>query len=154
MTSQEKAYRWRRAFYSYMNKQTAYYEYLNAHAQTKTHKATPEETAYYMDLVNPKSDVHKLIYKREIDTMSKTAKILLTTIKDVQNFSECCSALPKNVSVTALHGKYIVDGKSMLGIMSLNLSDPIDLVIKDDNSGNYDEKIAEFFRKIKRWETE
>lgn len=56
---------WKRHYADYVKKQTLYYEHLNSIAETVTHKATPEETEYYMGLLKPKTSVHKLKLVKE-----------------------------------------------------------------------------------------
>lgn len=67
--------------------------------------------------------------------MKTVAKIKLTTISDVQQFNEACRKLPCNISL--ISGRYIVDAKSIMGIYSLNLSNPIELEI-DGTEEDYD----------------
>ncbi|MCM1315870.1 MAG: HPr family phosphocarrier protein [Muribaculaceae bacterium] len=50
-------------------------------------------------------------------------KIFLKTSKDVKNFCFETAALPRIISVKVSHGDYVVDGKSILGVFSLNLSE-------------------------------
>ena len=49
----------------------------------------------------------------------------------------------------AVRGRYVIDGKSLLGMFSLNLSKPIDIVIhpKEDNVEEI-EKILEVMKKF------
>ena len=57
--------------------------------------------------------------------------ISLSQISDVKNFiavSQDCVA-----EVLLSSGKYIVDGKSILGIFSLDLSNPISVLCSDEN---------------------
>lgn len=50
-------------------------------------------------------------------------KIKLNTTKDVANFVTLCSNCVDDVLVYS--GKYIVSGKSLMGLYSLNLSDTL-----------------------------
>lgn len=52
-----------RHFSEFIKRQTAYYEYINRHSGTIIHKATPEETKYYMSLLEPKPSAHRLKLK-------------------------------------------------------------------------------------------
>lgn len=67
--------------------------------------------------------------------MKTVVKIKLTTISDVQKFNEACHKLPCDISL--ISGRYIVDAKSIMGIYSLNLSNPIELEI-DGTEEEYD----------------
>ena len=71
--------------------------------------------------------------------------VLLTTPKDVFDFAYTASQIPHNVSVDAIHGSYTVEARSVMGILSLNLSEPITIkIIGSDASA---EKYAEYFSK-------
>ena len=55
-------------------------------------------------------------------------RIMLQTPQDVKNFCYSVSSLPRNVSVKVKHDTYVVDGKSILGMFSLDLSQPVDII--------------------------
>ena len=60
------------------------------------------------------------------------AKILLTTVSDVSNFVRSmtgCKAKAKLIS-----GRNVVDASSLMGIFSLNLSNPITFKVSEDVS--------------------
>ena len=72
-------------------------------------------------------------------------KIKLVTIADVQNF--VAANIRSNVDITLRSGKYVVDGKSILGIFSLDLMQPIDIDVvaaNDDDVNKYFETITSF----------
>ncbi len=71
--------------------------------------------------------------------------IKLNTINDVKDFVEICNKF--NCEVDIKQGRHIVDGKSILGIFSLNLLEPVKVVI-DSDYGN--DKIA-FYNDIEKW---
>lgn len=73
-------------------------------------------------------------------------KIKLNTISDVNNFSKVCSEYYEG-NIDVKQGRQIVDGKSILGIFSLNLMEPVNVDI------NTDEKDTEhdFYNLIKKW---
>ena len=58
--------------------------------------------------------------------------VQLTTIPDVQDFVNIASTSIYDVTVS--HGRYIVDGKSLMGIFSLNLSNPIKVTVEADGA--------------------
>lgn len=58
----------------------------------------------------------------------------LSNYKCAKDF--CAVAANKSGYVTLKSGRYIVDGKSILGIFSLDLSFPIELEVED---GNYED---------------
>lgn len=58
-------------------------------------------------------------------------KIKFNEMKDVQRFVSKCSMFEDDIVL--LSGRYVVDGKSLLGILSLDLSKPVDLKIDTDD---------------------
>lgn len=71
--------------------------------------------------------------------------IKLKTIDDVKEFVNICSKYDMDIDVK--QGKFTVDGKSILGIFSLNLIEGLSVYILTP-----DEKVAEDFkRKIFKW---
>jgi phosphotransferase system HPr-like phosphotransfer protein len=69
-----------------------------------------------------------------------TKKIQLNSIEDVKKFVNLVNTYPCDIDMVA--GRYTIDAKSIMGIFSLDLSKPIDVVINDDK---YSEK---FFNEI------
>lgn len=66
-------------------------------------------------------------------------KIKLQSIDDVKKFINISMEYPNDVTLTL--DKYVVDGKSIMSIFSLDLNQPITLSVSGDNS-------EEFFKKI------
>lgn len=60
----------------------------------------------------------------------KTVKVLISNIVDVRDFVNAVSAYAGDVDLTS--GRYVVDGKSIMGIFSLDLLKPIDVTIHGD----------------------
>ena len=60
-------------------------------------------------------------------------KVKLTTVTDVQEFCRAASALESDVFVSI--GRYTVDGKSILGLFSLNLINTLDVSVVEKNLG-------------------
>ena len=56
-------------------------------------------------------------------------KIQLNTIADVNNF--CKSAMDCKSEIDVISGRYTINAKSIMGLFSLNLSDPVEVVIHD-----------------------
>lgn len=67
----------------------------------------------------------------------KSVKIRLSTISDVRDFVNIVASYDGNVDL--LSGRYMVDGKSIMGIFSLDLLDPITL---QTDGANADELFA------------
>ena len=61
----------------------------------------------------------------------KTVEIRLSTIADVRDFVNIVSATDIDVDLSS--GRYIVDGKSIMGIFSLDLLSPIKLTAYADD---------------------
>lgn len=75
--------------------------------------------------------------------------IELKTIQDVKDFVEISSKY-NDCAIMVEQGLYRVDGKSTLGIFSLNLLNPIYVFV---NSRSKDSKIS-FFNNIRKWKKE
>lgn len=71
--------------------------------------------------------------------------IKLNTIEDVNNFSSLCSQYDDDIDVK--QGRQVIDGKSILGIFSLNLLEPLKVIIDSDNDNS---KIG-FYNSIQKW---
>ena len=72
----------------------------------------------------------------------KKVKISLSSINDVKVFVNEINMLPCDADLVS--GRYTIDAKSIMGIFSLNLSQPIELAIHSD-----DEKLcSDFIAKI------
>lgn len=57
--------------------------------------------------------------------------VKLTTIDDVKNF--CNAAMKCNSPVDAIRGNYRVDGTSLMGLLSLDLTKPVTLEFDDED---------------------
>ena len=57
--------------------------------------------------------------------------VKLTTIPEVQDFVQIASSCPYSVIVS--HGRFVVDGTSLLGLFSLDLSNPVKVTIENDS---------------------
>lgn len=76
-------------------------------------------------------------------------KININTIEKAKEFVSICSKY-HNGDILVKQNKYAVDGKSILGIFSLNLVEPVKVIMdsKNDNS-----KIG-FYDEIQKWKVE
>ncbi len=75
----------------------------------------------------------------------KTVNIRLSTIADVREFVGDIAAFEGDVDLSS--GRYVVDGKSIMGIFSLDLLSPIKLTAHAEDEKAIDallEKIAKF----------
>lgn len=71
-----------------------------------------------------------------------TKKIRLNTINDVKDFVNAVTLCDYEVDLVS--GRYAIDAKSIMGIFSLDLSQPVDMVIHTDECGGFLEKINRF----------
>lgn len=69
-------------------------------------------------------------------------KIKLDSINAVKDFVSIVMLYDFDIDLVS--GRYAVDAKSIMGIFSLDLSNPIQLVAHTDEPGNFFEKIKEF----------
>lgn len=72
-------------------------------------------------------------------------KITLRTIDAVKNYVGCISQYP--FAADLISGRYVVDAKSIMGIFSLDLSNPITMQIHYEN----EKMIEEFLSKIENF---
>ena len=75
--------------------------------------------------------------------MMQTAMIRLSTIQDIRNFIEIVTMT--DVEVDLRSDRYLVNGKSIMGIYSLDLQSPIEMIIHSDNCPDLMEKLSRFF---------
>ena len=54
-------------------------------------------------------------------------KVSLTSIQDVRRFVDAATRCPCEVDV--LSGRYVIDAKSIMGLFSLDLSQPVQVVV-------------------------
>lgn len=72
-------------------------------------------------------------------------KIKLNTIEDIKTFVNICSKYCDS-DIDVIQDRHIVDGKSILGIFSLNLLEPVKVIINSEN----DNSKMSFYRDIKK----
>lgn len=75
----------------------------------------------------------------------KSVKIRLSTIADVRDFVNIVAAYDGDIDL--ISGRYVVDGKSIMGIFSLNLLEPI--VLKTEGA-----EADALFEKLKKYEVQ
>ena len=73
---------------------------------------------------------------------SVTVKIRLSTIKDVQNFVEIVRQFEGDIDLAT--GRYVVDAKSIMGIFSLDLTNPITLTAYAESCSKLMEQIKAY----------
>ena len=72
----------------------------------------------------------------------KSMKIRLATIADVRDFVNIVAK--SDVDIDLASGRYVVDGKSIMGIFSLDLLAPITLTAHTDDADELFASLAQF----------
>ena len=67
--------------------------------------------------------------------MKEVMRIKLPTANDVKEFVNIAMMCTYQIDVK--HGRYIVEGKSIMGLFSLNLSEPLTVMIPMTANKNY-----------------
>ena len=73
--------------------------------------------------------------------MSKT-KIVLSTIADVRDFVN--KVITVKYDVDLVQGRYVIDAKSIMGIFSLDLLSPIEVVAHTDDAEEFFATLAPY----------
>lgn len=73
---------------------------------------------------------------------SSEMKILLNTVDKVKSFVDKATKMTSSVYIKC--GRYIVDGKSILGIFSLNLLKPMMMVVEPADDEYIQKTFSEF----------
>ena len=76
------------------------------------------------------------------DKNMKEIKIKLTNVQDIREFVN--QVILADYEVDLIQGRYVIDAKSIMGIFSLDLLSPIDLVAHTDNADALFEGIKKF----------
>lgn len=72
----------------------------------------------------------------------KTFNLLLSSINNVKDFVNVVSKYDFDVDLTS--GRYVVDAKSIMGIFSLDLSQPIKVEVHSDDCDKFMEDLKAF----------
>lgn len=72
-------------------------------------------------------------------------KIKLTSISDVQNFVNAVSRYNGDIDLRS--GRYVVDAKSIMGIFSLDLMQPVEMTVQGEGSDQLMKDIDRFIVK-------
>lgn len=72
----------------------------------------------------------------------KTVTIQLNTVSDVKKFVSYAEGCPFDIDL--LSGRYAVNGKSIMGILSLDLGQPIQVNIHDNEPKDFLDKVKNF----------
>lgn len=66
--------------------------------------------------------------------MDCICRVKLIRPMDVSNFVAAASCCPKEIEIIASHGKYDVDARSIMGMFSLNLSEPVTITMSGETN--------------------
>ncbi len=72
----------------------------------------------------------------------KKVNILLQSINDTKDFVNIVNKYPYNIDLCS--GRYVIDAKSIMGIFSLDISNPVEMVV-------YDESPEELLNELERF---
>lgn len=72
-------------------------------------------------------------------------KIKLNTIDDLKNFVAICNKYESSIDVN--QGRYVINGKSILGVFSLNLMEELNIYIFTNDENIMDD----FYDEISKW---
>ena len=78
--------------------------------------------------------------------MDKKVTVLLNDITKAKEFNNEASTYDE-CDIDLVRGRYVIDAKSIMGIFSLDLSKPVDVVIHSDN----EEEINRFIEAMKKF---
>jgi len=72
----------------------------------------------------------------------KTVNVMLDTIAKVKDFVNQLVAVPYDVDLVS--GRYVIDAKSFMGILSLDLAKPIELRMYSEDCDDLLKKLAPY----------
>lgn len=72
----------------------------------------------------------------------KTTKIRLNGVDDIRAFVNAVAMYEYDIDLRG--GRYVVDGKSIMGIFSLDLSAPIEMVVYGDKEDELIARVQKF----------
>ena len=62
-------------------------------------------------------------------------KVLLNMVEDVKNFVKIAEKYDMDITVRSTKSKFEVDGTSIMGMFTLDLSDPVIVTVYNDDNG-------------------
>ncbi|MBO8463195.1 MAG: HPr family phosphocarrier protein [Firmicutes bacterium] len=75
----------------------------------------------------------------------KKVNILLQSINDTKDFVNIVNRFPYNIDLCS--GRYVIDAKSIMGIFSLDISNPVEMIVYDENPEELLKEIDRFIVK-------
>ena len=112
--------RLKRQYKESVERSIAYYNHLNQ-IQPVTYRQLSEDEI--KQITEKHEDCHKLKVKG--DKIMSSMKILIDSIVKVKEFNNLAVKFPCEVDVVS--GRYIIDGRSLMGLFSLDLGKPVEM---------------------------
>lgn len=72
----------------------------------------------------------------------KTYEIKIDTIEKVRDFVSLMVTLPYEADI--ISDRYVIDAKSVLGILSLDVSKPLKLAVHSEDCAEFEEALRQF----------
>ena len=129
----QRRQRLKRRYSEEVERQTKKYIELNKQQPTKRYILSDEELKQVTDV---KMDCHRLklpsktTQNRELRSYKMT--ILLDTVEKVKRFNLLAQNIPCDIDIVS--ERYIIDGKSLMGLFSLDLSKPVEVKFAEKNA--------------------
>ena len=112
--------RLKRQYKESVERSIAYYNHLNQ-IQPVTYRQLSEDEI--KQITEKHEDCHKLKVKG--DKIMSSMKILIDSIVKVKEFTNLAVKFPCEIDIVS--GRYIIDGRSLMGLFSLDLGQPIEM---------------------------
>ena len=112
--------RLKRQYKESVERSIAYYNHLNQ-IQPVTYRQLSEDEI--KQITEKHEDCHKLKVKG--DKIMSTMKILIDSIVKVKEFNNLAVKFPCEIDIVS--GRYIIDGRSLMGLFSLDLGKPVEM---------------------------
>lgn len=112
--------RLKRQYKESVERSIAYYNHLNQ-IQPVTYRHLSEDEI--KQITEQHEDCHKLKVKG--DKIMSSMKILIDSIVKVKEFNNLAVKFPCEIDIVS--GRYIIDGRSLMGLFSLDLGKPVEM---------------------------
>ena len=112
--------RLKRQYKESVERSIAYYNHLNQ-IQPVTYRQLSEDEI--KQITEQHEDCHKLKVKG--DKIMSSMKILIDSIVKVKEFNNLAVKFPCEIDIVS--GRYIIDGRSLMGLFSLDLGKPVEI---------------------------
>ena len=73
--------------------------------------------------------------------MKNKVYITLKTIEHVKEFTDICQQYADDIDISS--GRYVIDAKSIMGLMSINLLEPVKVTIQTFNENIIDHSYSQ-----------